>query len=185
MSTQITYFVHSTTADNQNGISSGWNDLPLSAIGIEQSYELREALQGRTFDVIISSDFLRARQTVEIVFPDHPHVIYDARLRECNYGDMNGQPASIVEPLQESISTPFPDGESYEDVLHRVRELIEEVRREYPGKSVAFVSSKAPQLCLDVILKGNTWEEAFANDWRKTKNWQAGWEYQIDEDAGK
>lgn len=180
----LTYFVHSTTADNQNGISSGWNDLPLSEIGIQQSHKLREALEGRSFDVIISSDLLRARQTVEIVFPDHPHIVYDARLRECNYGDMNGQPSSIVEPLQESVTTPFPNGESYEDVLSRVTSLIEEVKLQYPGKSVAFVSSKAPQLCLDVMLKGNTWEKVFANDWRKTRNWQAGWIYQMDENSG-
>lgn len=177
MSTTLTYFVHSNTADNQNGISSGWNDLPLSEIGIQQSHELREVLKGRLFDVIISSDFLRARQTVEIVFPDHPHIIYDARLRECNYGDMNGQPASIVEPLQESVATPFPNGESYEDVRVRIEDLLNDVREKYSGKSIAFVSSKAPQLCLDVMLKDCTWEEAFAHDWRKTKSWQAGWKY--------
>lgn len=153
MPTTLTYFVHSTTADNQNGITSGWNDLPLSEIGIQQSHELREALKGRTFDVIISSDFLRARQTVEIVFPDHPHIIYDARLRECNYGDMNGQPASIVEPLQESVSTSFPNGESYEDVKLRIEDLLRYIHAEHNGKSIAFISSKAPQIVLDVLLK--------------------------------
>jgi probable phosphoglycerate mutase len=81
----LAYFVHSTTADNEKHISSGWNDVELSEIGIQQSHILHQTLKGKLFDVIISSDLLRARQTVEIVFPNHPHVLYDARLRECNY----------------------------------------------------------------------------------------------------
>jgi hypothetical protein len=131
MSTQITYFVHSTTADNQNGISSGWNDLPLSAIGIQQSHELREALQGEDHLMSLSRQISSERdKRSQIVFPDHPHVVYDARLRECNYGDMNGQPAGIVEPLQElNMAAPFPNGESYEDVLNREYENSSKIVR--------------------------------------------------------
>ena len=44
---------------------------------------------------------------------------------------------------------------------------------------MAIVAHKAPQLALDVLLKGKTWKEAFAEDWRKTKSWKPGWEYEI------
>lgn len=44
-------------------------------------------------------------------------------------------------------------------------------------KSVAIVAHKAPQIALDLLLKGYSWEKAFASDWRKTKSWQPGWEY--------
>jgi hypothetical protein len=30
---------------------------------------------------------------------------------------------------------------------------------------------------LEVIIKGKSWQEAFAEDWRKTKQWQPGWDY--------
>ena len=30
MAVNITYFVHGTTTDNENGISSGWHDVDLS-----------------------------------------------------------------------------------------------------------------------------------------------------------
>ena len=46
--------------------------------------------------------------------------------------------------------------------------------------SVAIVAHKAPQLTLDVLLKNKTWEQAFAEDWWKTKSWQPGWEYVLD-----
>ncbi len=32
MSVQITYFVHGTTKDNEDGISSGWSDVELSEL---------------------------------------------------------------------------------------------------------------------------------------------------------
>jgi broad specificity phosphatase PhoE len=102
------------------------------------------------------------------------------RLRECNYGTLNAHKASIVEPLQEiNITTRFPEGESYEDVKERVADFLEFLKREYDGKSVAIVAHKAPQLALDVLLEGKTWEQALAEDWRKTKSWKPGWEYTL------
>jgi broad specificity phosphatase PhoE len=150
---QLTYFVHGTTRDNENHISSGWNDIELSHLGIEQSYTLKDILQDSHFDVVLCSDLIRARQTAEIVFSDSCSIIVDPRLRECNYGDFNGSSSDIVEPMQEqNILVPFPNGESYEDVKLRMLDLLNFLRENYEGKRVAFVAHKAPQLALDVIL---------------------------------
>ena len=35
-------------------------------------------------------------------------------------------------------------------------------------------------LAFEVITKNISWEEANKNDWRKTGDWQPGWEYNID-----
>lgn len=78
---------------------------------------------------------------------------------------------------EENITKPFPDGESYEDVKKRINDFLVFLKKNYEGKSVAIVSHKAPQLALDVIIKGETWEQAFREDWRKTKAWQPGWDY--------
>ncbi|OGN08568.1 MAG: hypothetical protein A2750_02080 [Candidatus Yanofskybacteria bacterium RIFCSPHIGHO2_01_FULL_45_42] len=75
------------------------------------------------------------------------------------------------------ITERFPEGESYEDVKARIADFLKFLKQNYDGKSVAIVAHKAPQLALDVLLKGKTWEEAFAEDWRKTHSWQPGWEY--------
>ena len=37
MAVKIKYFVHGTTKDNENHIASGWNDVQLSSLGIQQS----------------------------------------------------------------------------------------------------------------------------------------------------
>ena len=181
MSIAIIYFVHGTTVDNERGISSGWYDAPLSEKGIQQSVALKDKIGGKKFDVIFCSDLKRAVDSTKLTWGGTAiPIIPDARLRECNYGDYNAKESSIVEPMQEkNIIEQFPNGESYEDVKTRIADFLEFLKKNYDGKSVAIVAHKAPQLALDVLLKNKTWEQAFAEDWRKTHAWQPGWEYTI------
>ena len=180
MSVKITYFVHGTTTDNEQHLSSGWFDVELSELGKQQSKDLTALTSNNQFDVVFCSDLKRAVSSAQITWGDKYEIIQDARLRECNYGDYNAKSSDIVEPLQEkSITTPMPNGESYEMVKERIASFLEDIKRDYDGKHVAIVGHKAPQLALDVLLKNMTWEEAFATDWRKTKKWQAGWDYTV------
>jgi broad specificity phosphatase PhoE len=181
MSIKITYFVHGTTTDNENEISSGWADAPLSDMGVSQAIELKGKTKDKNFDVVFCSDLGRAHDSAKLAWGDMYPIIPDARLRECNYGSLNGASSKIVEPMQEDecITKPFPEGESYEDVKNRIADFIEFLKNNYDGKHVAIVAHKAPQLAFDVLLCGKTWHEALATDWRKTKSWQPGWEYLI------
>lgn len=180
MPVRITYFVHGTTTDNEKEVSSGWSDVDLSELGIKQSVELPKQMGEKKFDVVFCSDLQRAVKSAQLSFKGRAQIIEDARLRECNYGKYNGQPSRIVEPLQEKkITERFPGGESYEDVKSRLADFLAFLKKNYDGKHVAIVAHKAPQLALDALIKGMTWNEAFANDWRKTKSWQPGWEYEL------
>jgi len=180
MTVKITYFVHGTTTDNESEISSGWKDVELSELGIQQSKDLTTQTEDISFDAVFTSDLVRAVNSAEIAWGDKHQIISDDRLRECNYGDLNGQSSDIVEPMQEeAITDPFPNGESYEDVKFRIQEFLNYLKENYDGQHIAIVAHKAPQLALDVILKDMTWEQAFASDWRKTKSWQPGWSYEL------
>lgn len=180
MSVSITYFVHGTTLDNQNHKSSGWNDVELSDLGIQQSKELSDLTKSLSFDAVFTSDLIRAIESAKLAWGAKYPTFTDNRLRECNYGDLNGEDSKIVEPLQEqSIYEPLPNGESYEDVKRRMQDFLESLKSQYDGKHIAIVAHKAPQLALDVLLKGMTWEETFANDWRKPKAWEPGWHYSL------
>lgn len=181
MSTKITYFVHGTTTDNEQHISSGWKDVELSELGVKQSKELTEQTKDMEFDVVFCSDLKRAHDSAKLAWEGVYEIIPDARLRECNYGTLNGASSDIVEPMQEdeAITKPFPEGESYEDVKARVADFLAFLKQNYDGKHIAIVAHKAPQLSLDVLLKGKTWKQALAEDWRKTKAWRPGWEYAL------
>lgn len=181
MSVKITYFLHGTTTDNEQHISSGWNDVELSETGITQSWELSDLTEHLQFDAVFCSDLKRAVDSAEIAWGGKYPLMQDARLRECNYGDLNGKPSDIVEQMQEkSINEPIPNGESYEMVKERIASFLNHLKTNHDGKHIAIVAHKAPQLALDVLLNGMTWEEAFANDWCKIKDWKPGWDYTLD-----
>ncbi len=180
MPIKITYFVHGTTTDNAKEISSGWSDVGLSDLGVKQSVELKDKIKDNKFDVVFCSDLKRAVDSAKLTFEGMVPIIQDKRLRECNYGKYNAQSSATVEPMQEKcITEKFPEGESYEDVKSRIADFLEFLKKNYDGKSVAIVAHKAPQLALDVLLKNKRWEQAFAEDWRKRKAWQPGWDYDM------
>lgn len=99
MSVNITYFVHGTTTDNEKEISSGWSDVELSELGKKQSAELKEKVSNIKFDFVFCSDLKRAIESANLTFGGNTKIIQDARLRECNYGDFNGKPSEVVEPM--------------------------------------------------------------------------------------
>ena len=179
MSVRIIYFVHGTTTDNIEHKSTGWLDGVLSEKGIEQSTKLREQINLDEIDLVISSDLKRAIDSAKNIFKDSKMILQDKRIRECNYGDLNGKDSSLVK-YEEHINIQFPNGESLQEVEKRLRNFCEYLLENYNGKTVALVSHKAPQLALEVITKNISWKEAIDNDWRKTKNWQPGWRYEIE-----
>ena len=146
----------------------------MNELGIEQAVNLGKNTSLK-FDVLFTSDLIRAIDSAKLAFPDFES-IQDRRLRECNYGDFDGEDKKLV-IYEEHIDEPFPNGESLKDVEKRLREFLKDIQENYPGKTIGIIAHRAPQLALEVITKHISWEEANANDWRKTGNWQPGWEY--------
>ena len=177
MKTKIIYFVHGTTYDNASEKCSGWKQVELNELGKEQAKNLGNVTKDLRFDVIFTSDLIRAIDSANIAWPDSEK-IQDERLRECNYGDYDGESKNLV-VYEEHIETPFPNGESLKDVEKRIKSFIEDIKTKYSGKTVAIVAHRAPQLAIEVLSKNITWEEALNNDWRKKKAWQPGWEYNV------
>lgn len=64
----ITYFVHGTTTDNEQGISSGWYNVSLSELGIVQSLDLKNTIRTKHFDIVFCSDFKRAIDSANLTF---------------------------------------------------------------------------------------------------------------------
>ncbi len=180
MSVRITYFVHGTTTDNERDLATGWAGGELSELGRKQAKELGVLVAGERFDAVFCSDLKRAVDSAELGFGDEYRIIADSRLRECNYGDFTLKPEKeFKNDLGRYIRAPFPNGESYLDVERRIADFTEFLKKNCDGKHIAVVAHQAPQLALEVLLKSKTWEEAFTEDWRRTKSWRPGWEYII------
>jgi broad specificity phosphatase PhoE len=119
MTLTLTYETHSITEDNENGIATGWLPGKLSAHGRSLAVELGVRRQNDNLDAVFTSDLDRAVQTARLAFSgrDIP-IIADERLRECNYGELNGCPVTELAAVRrQHLDTPFPGGQSYADVV--------------------------------------------------------------------
>ena len=182
--TKITYFVHGTTTDNENGIATGQLPGELSARGIEQAKALPSQLTDASFDVMFCSDLQRSIDSAQLGFGDTHEIIVDKRLREADYGDWNGSVHTFKDQASDFIDQPFPGGESYRDVEVRISDFLDMLRRDYAGQHVAIMGHEAPQLALEVLTNDKTWEQAIDTNWRKIKAWQPGWAYEVDQARG-
>lgn len=177
---KITYFVHSTTLDNEQHIATGWAQGKLSERGINQARNLGFKTKEKQFHLVFCSDLQRAIDSANCAFSDKYKIMHDPRLREVNYGKLNQHHESkFKQDKYWCIYNKFPNGESYKDVEERVSDFIEYLKTNFPDKHIAIVAHKASQFAFDVLLNNKTWEQAIDEDWRLEKKWQPGWEYII------
>lgn len=171
----IIFESHSTTLDNEAHLSSGHFDVGLSELGVKQSEELGERYKNESFDAIFCSDLQRSYKTAEIAFDGRVFpIIKDARLRECDYGDLTKHPSEEVDKEKpKRISISFPNGESYEDTAKRMKSFLKDLLKNYNGKKVMIVGHRATQYGLEHWLKGISVYDAVTAPWK----WRPGWTY--------
>ncbi len=174
MTIEIVYETHSTTLDNERGFATGWNQGELSETGREQARELGARHANRPIDVVYSSDLKRATKTAEIALGGLGiEIRHDARLRECNFGEWNGAPVEQVHAdRRRFIDERHPNGESYRDVIDRMREFLDELARD-SSSSVVLISHRAPWYAMEHLLNGVALEQVVVS----TFEWQPGWRY--------
>lgn len=167
----LVYETHSVTTDNESGHATGWLPGELSEAGRAQAVEL--GARRRDVDAVFSSDLGRALETVAIAFGEsETPVFYDWRLRECDYGALNGAPHEDLE-VAKHVDVPYPGGESYRDVVARVASFLDDLRRGWGGKRVVVVSHAAPRWALQHLLEGVPLEQLVGAPF----DWQPGWEF--------
>ena len=95
MAIELVFETHSTTVDNEQGHAAGWLPGQLSERGRAQAQQLGRRRLGDGITAVFSSDLARAAQTASVAFAGSAiPVLYDWRLRECDYGQRNGMPVA-------------------------------------------------------------------------------------------
>ena len=175
MTVQIIYETHSITTDNEAGVATGWLPGELSERGRQLAYGLGKRQRDDDVAAVFVSDLTRAVETAEIAFAgvDIP-IIQDARLRECNYGDLNGMPvAQLATERSRHIDEPFPNGQSYRQVVAQTNEFLRDLAINWDGRAVLIIAHSANKWALDHVLLGlplaTLVDAPFA--------WQPGWRY--------
>ncbi len=180
-------------------------DVPLSELGQRQARAL-----GRWFaripeaerpNVVLTSTYVRARQTAEAVRDDGGtatrDLIFgvDERLREKEFGVLDRLTRWGIQskyPEQAELRLRMgkfyhrpPGGESWCDVILRLRSVIDTLTREYVGERVLIVCHSVVVLCFRYLFERLNEEEILAIDQRDEVANCAVTAYAFDPDAGR
>jgi 2,3-bisphosphoglycerate-dependent phosphoglycerate mutase len=174
---QIVFESHSTTVDNEQGRATGWLPGELSAQGRMQARDLGSRHRDDGIAAVFSSDLNRAVETVSIAFgKSGVPVLYDWRLRECDYGQGNGMPAAdLHRGRREHLDQPYPQGESWRQAVARVGRFLGDLPLRWDGQRVLVIGHITTWWGLDHFINGVTLEDLAIQD----LGWRAGREYRL------
>jgi broad specificity phosphatase PhoE len=179
MSVQLVFETHSRSEDNERGLASGWLPGRLSERGRELARDLGERRAGDGLAAVFTSDLRRAVETVEIAFTgSRIPVLVDWRLRECDYGLLNGAPtAQVLAERRRRLRSPYPGGESWEQAIDRVGRFLADLPTRWSGDRVLVIGHVATRWAFDHLLGGANLEDLVEAEFA----WRPGWEYKLDE----
>ena len=178
-------------------------DVPLSALGRDQARALGHWLaalpQGEEPETALVSPYRRAVETAELVreaggLPAGEPFCLDERLREKEFGIVDGltargiaelmpDQAQFREVLGKFYHRP-PGGESWCDVILRLRSLLDTVALHHEGQRVLIVAHQVVVLCLRYILEKMDEPQILAIDAEQQLANCAITEYRFDSDTG-
>ena len=153
---------HGQSVWNAANRFTGWTDVDLSEKGIEEADEAGLQLADIRFDVIHTSDLIRAQRTAEIIMGrnrasrDDVPTRYDWRLNERHYGALQGlnkaetaekHGAEQVHVWRRSYDVAPPEGESLEMTAQRtIPYFIDEIVPDLEGGLNVLVSAHGNSL---------------------------------------
>lgn len=126
---------------------------------------------------MFTSDLRRAVETADLAFgsTDLP-VLHDWRLRECDYGEMNGAPRESVHlDRRRWLNDPYPGGESWRQAVRRAEGFLDDVPTRWGGTTVLVIGHVATRWAFEHRLRG-VGLQALIDE---TFVWQDGWTYQL------
>ncbi|MBI2120271.1 MAG: class I tRNA ligase family protein [Parcubacteria group bacterium] len=150
------YFVmrHGEAESNATNIVSTRVETPthLTEKGRGEARAAAEGLKDKKIDFIFASDFVRTKETAEIVAEitgiSKEKIIFDARLREVNTGDFDGRNINEYRSYFSSYGERYtkrpPNGETLLEVKHRVMDFLKETNEKYSGKTILIVTHENP-----------------------------------------
>ena len=148
--TDLIFIRHGETDWNRQQRFQGQIDVPLNATGHLQAQRLAQALAGESFDLLLSSDLQRARQTIA---PLEQRLARPARVqadwREQGFGVLEGlsvgeikaqHPELWAQWLRHDADYSLPRGESVRRFHARVTDALRELVRQHEARRLLIVT---------------------------------------------
>lgn len=149
---------HGSTTMNRGGAGKdlirGWADIPLSREGIEQAHRVATDLSDCSFDIIRTSDLIRAEKTADIICGETGDGEVESleELRSWNLGPKfegkltNQKIIDDIKRLVENDDETPEGGESFKDFVQRVIDCVEPVFEEAKGETAIVTHGRCVQI---------------------------------------
>ena len=172
---------HGRTNWNNERKAQGISDIPLNETGIEQAYETKKNIENLDIDLIICSPLLRAKQTAEIINEKNIPIIYDDRIKERNYGKVEGKSVYDVDfngfwDYYKNIK--YEDIETVQEVFDRIYKFLEDIIKNYKDKNILLVTHAGIGMAVDCFFTKNIPEGSLIEAGLQLKNCEVK-EYEI------
>lgn len=132
----------------------------LSEAGIRKAKDLGARRRDDGIDVIHTSDLARAVQTARIALADSGiPTSTDQRLRECDYGELNGAPLQALLPRTAYVDRAFPGGQSYRQVARQTATYLADLLAEHDDQRILVIAHSANRWALEHLLLGRRLDE--------------------------
>lgn len=180
------YLVRHGHVENPDNIFYG-SDAPLSAIGAKEMLAVANDIKtaGCSPEIIISSPYLRARESAEVIAQalGNKEVEFDKRLIEWQVGDWIGKPLEEFRKFVGYYNDPFIPNlkglETYSEMADRALEVINDMKKRLSGNSCGIIVSHREPLASAVLRllnkpdtkmrkidfpKASAWKIVYQND---------------------
>ena len=131
-------------------------DEDINETGIKQAEDLREKIKDIDYDILISSQLIRAYHTAKIINVKNKDIITDERLVARKHGSLEGKSIDVTD--REEYWNYYSDvkygtEERIPDLCNRVKEFLDELKtKDY--KSVLIVAHSAVSKAFYVYFNG-------------------------------
>jgi len=138
---KIFLFRHGQTEFNRDSKFTGFFDSKLSKTGTEDAKIIAERLKKEKFQIAFQTSLSRSKDTLKEVLKFHPEckeILEDDRMKERNYGDLNGKThLQVVQKFgvqkydlwHRSWDIKPTNGESFKDVEKRVKSFVIDLKK--------------------------------------------------------
>ncbi|MBP9750349.1 MAG: class I tRNA ligase family protein [Candidatus Peribacteraceae bacterium] len=161
----LTVARHGETDHNQMGIIQGHVDRPLNEKGRQQAADTAKTLKKDHYDVLISSDLIRAVDTANALGGHLGLEITEKNpmFRERMMGDWQGRGKKEFDgrhPGNPCLTSLTPEGgESLSEFLGRAQAAYRYIQKTYPGKRVLLVAHGGFMAAMRAFMQNQTYAE--------------------------
>lgn len=134
---------HGQTIVNVKGLINARNIIGINRKGKEEAHMAAEQIKNIKLDLIFCSPLRRTKQTCNIINKKKIKVLYDKRILERNSRSMQFKKVEKLDFEEwyniDKIKV-YKNSEGFKSILVRVKNFLEDLKGEYPNKSILIVT---------------------------------------------